>query len=371
MGLLRIKSMQGRRRIASALDAALGVEWDSENIISGGQPNMAEPVFNALADRMVFADDFSRYSNVIPDMMTAQTALAKPITSFAFGGESKTTLGAAGSGHNGVGKELRTDDNIIADGTTQGGVSIATPSGGSWTPGLWSDVNVMQFWFRFNQVPNGGLSTKFFEWWPTNARQRTQYSISGESVNGHYTMGCSPSSRAMAHYSVNYPTLSYNQNGVKEWFDWGNAWPSPPEYGYQARGPYLLDLAQTNAWHRCTIVHRSQSVDNWVDYSWWLNYWPNQGVPFQDVHPSSRDGIMRVWLDGTKVEDWSAASMGRLIPEGTRPWCTRWQLDTLCGNRSPEGNYIVNNFLFPGTLVVGSNGLHMGWSDLKWWIQGG
>jgi len=76
--------------------------------------------------------------------------------------------------------------------------------------------------------------------------------------------------------------------------------------GYQPVGPYWNQL-NNNQWHRATYLLQPASS------------------------PGATDGVARMWVDGTKIVDISAAAAGVTPPGGTKVWCTMAevaQLDT-------------------------------------------
>ena len=121
----------------------------------------------------------------------------------------------------------------------------------------------------------------------------------------------------------------------------GEKWHVNPyghgEYGYQPVGPYPNDVNDGN-WHRFTILYKSASS------------------------ASATDGIVRVWVDGHKIIDVSAAACGITPPNGTRPWCNASDLTQLASDQ-------ITMFEFPGTMNGADHGFTLDTDDLKWWVK--
>jgi hypothetical protein len=77
--------------------------------------------------------------------------------------------------------------------------------------------------------------------------------------------------------------------------------------GDQPVGPYFTNI-DDGQWHRFTFQYR-----------------PNTSA-------GSRDGFARMWVDGTKVIDISAATIGVTPPGGNKVWCNADDVDALAVN---------------------------------------
>jgi len=75
--------------------------------------------------------------------------------------------------------------------------------------------------------------------------------------------------------------------------------------GNQALKPFAQDVIVDRQWHRYTFQYR-----------------PN-------TSRGSRDGIARMWIDGTKVIDISAAAVGVTPAGGYKSWCNLDDIDAL------------------------------------------
>jgi hypothetical protein len=72
--------------------------------------------------------------------------------------------------------------------------------------------------------------------------------------------------------------------------------------------------------------------------------------------PGASDGVVRLWIDATKIVDVSAAAAGIVPPGGTAPWCTASQVQQL--DTAPVGEMDLGEYLnggdgsdFPMALV--------------------
>jgi hypothetical protein len=111
--------------------------------------------------------------------------------------------------------------------------------------------------------------------------------------------------------------------------------------GYQPVGPYWNQL-NDNQWHRVTYLLQPASS------------------------AGATDGIARMWVDGTKIVDVSAAAAGITPPGGTKVWCTMTevgQIDTYKTGTINLGEYLN------GRLGDGVTDLPMtlDYDDFLWW----
>jgi hypothetical protein len=107
----------------------------------------------------------------------------------------------------------------------------------------------------------------------------------------------------------------------------------------QPVGPYFGDLANDGQWHRFTYAYRPQSASG------------------------ARDGFARMWVDGTKVIDISAATINVTPPGGSKPWCLADDVDKIAVNdgieyarwgstqttSSPAWTYDIDDFVWWST----------------------
>ena len=103
----------------------------------------------------------------------------------------------------------------------------------------------------------------------------------------------------------------------------------------QPVGPYPKDVFN-GQWHRFTYEYK-----------------PNTA-------PGSRDGIARMWIDGTKVIDISASAVGVTPAGGYKTWCNWDDLDAL----STQG---INMVRWAGNLTTVTPAFTVDMDDFRWW----
>ena len=177
---------------------------------------------------------------------------------------------------------------------------------------------VLQYWFRIskNGGPGGGpgygstaVGMKWMELWNLGTGARTQFSVTAGNATTGPLWHVNPASRG--------PT------------------------GYQPVGPYWNQL-NNNQWHRVTYLYQPASS------------------------AGATDGIARMWVDGTKIVDVSAAAAGITPPGGTKVWCTMAevaQLDTYQTGMINLGEY-MNGGLGDGVTDLP---MALDFDDLMWW----
>jgi uncharacterized repeat protein (TIGR01451 family) len=294
------------------------------NVLGPSAPSEQEPTYDPVVDRMVWSDSFDRYASAAAmDDANAQ-ALYGLRTGEMFG-YSAVHQTLVSPGRNGIGKALR---GIILNDPAHAQQSVNwTSPKGSPIAGqlplvypLSSETMIFQFWFRIS--PGGSpapYGTKWFEWWPASGGHRTQ---AGLYVNG--------------------PSKDYLGRTTHLRF---HVQSDRGEVAYQPVGPFVdLDL-NDGTWHRFTAAYRANTVDNY----------PN---------PGSRDGLVRVWLDGTKVVDLSATAASITPPHGDKVWCQLADVDKIWHD---DIRYSLFPAVFNGTDV----GFTLDHDDLTWWVENG
>ena len=223
---------------------------------------------------------------------------------------------------NGPGKAL----HLLYDGTNnnQGEPRFfwaLRPENNTWyTPA--ASATVVQYWVRIskNGGPGGGpgygsndKGMKWLELWalPTG-ETRSQFGVTG----GDATRG---------------PLWHINPAGC--------GLPNDCVLGLQPVGPYWNQV-NNNEWHRVTYLYQPASGTN--------------------------DGIARMWMDGTKIVDVSAASAGTTPPGGTKVWCTMSEVGLLSG--ADIGHIHLGEYM-NGVLGDGVTDLPMAldFDDFIWW----
>ena len=177
---------------------------------------------------------------------------------------------------------------------------------------------VLQYWFRIskNGGPGGGpgygstaVGMKWVEFWNVGAAARTQFSVTAGNATTGPLWHVNPASRGPV--------------------------------GYQPVGPYWNQV-NNNQWHRVTYL-----------------YQPNSSA-------GATDGVARMWIDGTKIVDVSAAAAGITPPGGTKVWCTLaevGQLDTDQTGMINLGEY-MNGGLGDGVTDLP---MTLDFDDFAWW----
>jgi len=144
---------------------------------------------------------------------------------------------------------------------------------------------VVQYWFRFSagSTPyNGG--TKWLEGYVRAGTYRWQTGIDQYTGGGWNPYVIAPPAATQGEVFV------FNNSG------------SPTDangHTHQAEqpvGPWISDINDGN-WHRYTAMFQAASSSG------------------------AGDGMVRVWIDGTKIMDLSASAVGVTPPGGLKPWC--------------------------------------------------
>jgi len=177
---------------------------------------------------------------------------------------------------------------------------------------------VLQYWFRIskNGGPGGGpgygstaVGMKWMELWNLGTGARTQFSVTAGNATTGPLWHVNPASRGPV--------------------------------GYQPVGPYWNQL-NNNQWHRVTYLYQPASS------------------------AGATDGVARMWVDGTKIVDVSAAAAGVTPSGGTKVWCTMAevaQLDTYQTGMINLGEY-MNGGLGDGVTDLP---MTLDFDDLVWW----
>jgi len=263
----------------------------------------------------LWADNFDRYTDALAMQWdVVECGNAHPDAQATYG---QRTMGNASTGcvvptglslttgRGGSGKALRS--TIVSDpNSNQQELTWLSP----WRPGAWASYTgalVVNFWFRSSAggtpAPGG---TKWFEVWYAGLSGRVQIAITGDA--GSEVWSVSNNGRSSA--------------------------------AVQPVGPYWKNVNDGN-WHKFTILLRKNTTDNY----------PGQG---------SRDGVVRVWVDGTKVVDLSAAAAGVTPPGGTKVWCTLAEVDQIL-------SFDYERTKFPDVFNGAAVGFTLDHDDLKVW----
>lgn len=215
------------------------------------------------------------------------------------------------TGRGGSGIALRAN---VFGGLGEVGVSWLTPNNPR-SIGPYSGTLVMQEWFRLSAgAPAGAVGYKWFMMWYKNDPNGSRIEI---GIVG------APSARWVPN------------SGMSD----GNSAP----YGYQYQGPY---------WDH-TPAGQPQQVNDGTWHRWTVAYLPNSTYNYPNA--SSRDGFVRVWVDGIKIIDVSAAGV-------TAGHCSNADLDKIPALQ-------VDHFTIPGTLNDPPSNFTIDIDDLKVWAM--
>ncbi len=196
------------------------------------------------------------------------------------------------------------------------------PMGGYTVPPARAPI-VFQYWFRTS--PGGGLpgnpGVKWFEWWQGANRMQVSLSQFGGT---------------QAHPVV----FNVNNNAGQMNSGW-NASLDPTKPGSSAAqpvGPWWTDV-NNGQWHRWTV--------------YWLGPTGN----------GTRDGILRVWLDGIKIIDLEQAMVGVTPAGGIKQWCLQNEVDVMAPGATDK-------LLWPSVFLDTSMpSWTIDYANVKWWIE--
>jgi hypothetical protein len=174
----------------------------------------------------------------------------------------------------GVGRSVRA--SYTATGQGQVVAWRSRPNGGSTTWGSYapaSNAVVMSIWFRVSAGGAGApVGWKWFEWWEPTTGFRNQISPTQFSPN--------PFSGEFG-WVLNMRNVNYNPAVLR---------------------PPFSDV-NDGAWHRFTVLFQT------------------------NTSAGARNGVVRVWVDGTKILDCSASAAGVTPAGATREWCSLDDVD--------------------------------------------
>jgi len=276
----------------------------------GGSTVSAEPAFTAAAgDTMIYQDSMDQYSNP-HDMDRPHGCAFRPY----YPDQNPDNYAVISPGRGTQGKALRL---VYLRGGGERIIWKTDPEDKRW----YEPANapfVIQYWFRVSH--NGGagggpgygntaVGMKWIELWREKMSDRTQFGLTaGDAATG--------------------PLWHVNPAGKGP-------------FGYQPVGPYWNQV-NDNQWHRATYLYQPAS---WA---------------------GATDGIARMWIDGIKIVDVSAAAADVTPPGGTRPWSTKAdvaRLDTFQTGTINLGEYMNGALGEHGTDLP----MALDFDDFKWW----
>ena len=263
-------------------------------------PPVTEPAFSAATDTMVFSDNMDEYTSVAAMQTYSGTNMS---WKNEFGGDPNNQLVSPGRG--GAGHALR-QVYSGADQDTHTWDLINVPT----TPD--TTTHFFQYWARVTIASPLGRTVLAFKWFMAFHRDgnRVQW-------NTHDHLPC---------------VATAPQSFVWQVYDGGGETTCQAN---QPVGPYPEQVFD-GEWHRFTYEYRPNTV------------------------PSSRDGIARMWVDGTKVIDISAAAVGLTPPGGYKAWCEWDDVDAL----STQGIDLIR---WAGNLTTTTPPFVVDMDDFRWW----
>ncbi len=280
----------------------------------GGTP--AEPVFDPSQSQMLFQQNFDRYTtdSLRPRCGTSPASTPKRVVDNAV---QHCTPGAGwtydanvsiGAGHSGNAV------TIHYDGPYQETHGVVVGYGGS----TGKSVTVIQYWAKW--TPDAG------------------FTLDGNSIiQIKNIMLWNDISRfeAMTHAHAGGCPISEPSATMLGQYDQGDSQCNAD----QPVGPYFATYAN-GQWHRWTIAYKPNTA---------------QG---------SRDGMMRLWIDGTVVLRVEKSAIGVTPPGGFKPWCLGVDVDNLY-----SGNFGVSALQWGANRTDGSKiPFTLAIDDVKWWV---
>lgn len=258
---------------------------------------------------MIYQDDMDRYTT--PQEMDKERGCSlRPF----YPDQNPDNYAVISPDHTGQGKSLRL---VYLRGGGERLIWKTNPEDRQWyTPA--NAAFVLQYWFRIskNSGPGGGpgygntaVGMKWVEFWNKNKNARTQFSVTAGNATTGPLWHLNPASRG--------------------------------PIGYQPVGPYWNQV-NDNQWHRVTYLYQPAS---WA---------------------GATDGVARMWIDGTKIVDVSAAAAGVTPPGGTKAWSTTAEVKQL---DTDETSMINLGEYMNGRLGDGVTDLPMAldFDDFLWW----
>lgn len=280
----------------------------------GGAPALSaeEPRFNAAAgDTMIYQDNMDRYTTP-HDMDDPRGCALRPY----YPDQYPNNYAVITPGRGATGRALR----LVYE--RGGGERVLWKTDPEDHQNWYRPPNaafVVQYWFRISQNdrPGGGpgygatdKGMKWVEFWRIGMRDRVQFGVTaGDSITG-----------PLWH-------VARGSTGAN--------------VGFQPVPPYWNQI-NNNEWHRVTYLYQPAST------------------------PGATDGVARMWLDGTKIVDVSAAAAGITPPGGTKVWSTLEEVSQLDSHQT--GTINLGEYM-NGRRGDGVTNLPMAldFDDFAWW----
>lgn len=260
----------------------------------GGGGASDEPVYTGTGQTLIHAGDASNPLYVDPNTAGAtgngNSTRFVPVGPLVRpGGVDADAQFTTGKG--GVGKAMRVHYRASGPSPDQPGPEWYLMFGGSIAA---TKTRVMRAQIRLGGAFTTNIAIKFF------------YMIDFNVPGGQNPLWCSHAPPAgYAHAKTTF--FQAYSNGVEDTVDFNQA--------TQPVGPYFEDMANDGLWHRFTWSYKPHSAS---------------GV---------YDGHMRLWIDGTKVVDLSAAAAGVTPPGATKSWCALWHVQQMLVATTADPTY--------------------------------
>jgi hypothetical protein len=291
---------EGRTLLGTALILLMACGSGPHPSMRLAPPPVDEPTFNAATDTMVFSDNMDGYISVAA--MQAYVGLGMSWKN-VFGGDPNDRV--ISPGRNGAGQALR-QIYSGADQDTHTWDLVNVPD----TPD--TSTHFFQYWARVTMGSPLGNTVLAFKWFMAFHRDGSRI-----EWNTHDHLPCATDrpggSTLWQVYDQSYTACQANQ----------------------PVGPYPSQMFDGN-WHRYSYQYR-----------------PN-------TSRGSRDGIARMWVDGTKIIDVSAPAVGLTPIGGYKAWCEWDDVDGL----STQGIDLVR---WAGNLTTVTPPFTVDMDDFRWW----
>lgn len=267
-----------------------------------------EPVYNAAVDTLVWDD--TSFIDSMPDYTTMQNSTASSIRYHSIYGPDPMTGGAGfaigtDGGYDGLGHYLR----VGYLGTYQETHTVDTVNTPARVDG---QTAFLQAWCRVTMASplnTTTLAIKWFMWWHDDGLRiewDTHDHLPGPNYPSPYVFGWQVYDTAATAGQADQPL-----------------------------GPYPVQVFD-GSWHRFTYQYKN-----------------NTSV-------GGRDGIARMWVDGTKIIDISASAVGVTPPGGDRPWCAWDDVDAL---DTQAGHFLR----WLGNLTTSTPAFTVDLDQFRWW----
>jgi uncharacterized protein YjdB len=270
-------------------------------VVNPPPPAIGEPAFSSTTGVMVFSDNMDAYSSITA-LLTAPSS-GTYWSPDPFGVDSRNELLSPGFG--GAGHALRQ---------------------------VYSGVNQESHdWDLINPPTTPDTTTHFFQY---EGRVTVAGSIANTTLAFKWFMAFHrDGSRVEWNTHDHLPCAKDSPKGNSVWQVYDQAYTVCQ--ANQPVGPYPVD-AFNGQWHRFTYQYK-----------------PNTST-------GSRDGVARMWIDGTKVIDISAAAVGVTPTGGYKTWCNWDDVDAL----STQGIVLLR---WAGNLTTTTPGFTVDMDDFLWW----